>query len=111
MKVDVDGIVFMIDVLGNAINNLLFLFLISTEDAIPQDEGCCIVLVNVLLLGTMVNAMIRWCCQDVLNPWMQFADVLRMHPELKQDRYLVCEENNDGMKADESHRQKEKDLD
>src|SRR5690349_16332580 len=58
MEVEVQGIHLMFNRAGNAIFGLLFFWLVSAKQAIPENEGGAVVLVDVLLLRAMVHAVI-----------------------------------------------------
>ena len=101
----------MVDVLGDAIYDLLFLLLVGTEYAVPDNKGGAIILVDVFFLRTMVYTMVRRRRQLIFYPRMELANVFSVDPELKENRDLVRKENDDRMKAHQGYGKKEKDLD
>ena len=66
MEVDVERIGLIFNVMGEAIFDLLFLLLIRSKYTVPDDEGRAIVLVDVFLLRTVMNAMVRGRGEDIL---------------------------------------------
>src|SRR5688500_4829163 len=110
MKVDVYRIVLVVDIFSDAIDHLLLFFLVSAKDTVPDNKRSPVIFINVFLLRTMVYAVIGGCSQPVFDPRMQFSYVFGVYPKLKQDRDLIGQKYNDGVKSQQGNGQEKKDL-
>lgn len=96
------------DVPGEAIYRTFFLGLKSTEHAVPDDEHTGVVLVQVLQIGCMMHTVMGGSIENKLNGAGQFADSLRMDPELVNKADGLHGHHHRRMEAKEGHPDPEK---
>ena len=89
MKIDMDGVVFVFDIMGDPVIYFFIFRLVGTKEAIPDDKSGRKIFVDVFLLTAMMHPVIGGRGKNVFDNRMQFGDVFGMHPKLKQHRHLV----------------------
>src|SRR3546814_791449 len=97
--------------LGDSIGGCFFFFHEGSEYPVPDDKGGTVVLIQVFLVTGVVDAVMRWCGEDVFNEGRELSDILCVDPELIQDGHLVANEEDKRIKPNHNHRYKEDKLD
>ena len=83
----------------------------GTKHPVPDDESRSIIFVNIPVISSMVYTVVRGRSKEEFNYPRELHYILCMNPELVKHFDLVTNEENNGVKSSNDHREKEYDLD
>lgn len=90
---------------GDAIDHFLALGLKGAKEAVPDDEGAAVVLVDVLGVDAVVDTVMGGGVEDKLKPAGELVDGFGMDPELVEGIELVDDDKNEGGESDDGEGQ------
>ncbi|OBQ32086.1 MAG: hypothetical protein AN485_22450 [Anabaena sp. MDT14b] len=76
----------------------------GSEDAVPDDEGPGVILVQIARVGRMVDAVMAWRVHDIFDPAREFVNCLGVDPELINEIERADEQQHRGMKTQKCQR-------
>ena len=82
----------------------LHLFGECPEDAVPDDEGSGVILIEIARVGRVVDAVVAWRVHDIFDPAREFVNCLGVDPELINEIERADEQQHRGMKTQKCQR-------